>query len=452
MIAWLSLPVFQACSYVESGTPVSGVSVTVEESAGGSVVITPHGDGVVMYEFAYGPDMTMEDFLSPDVKRTAVYGKEPYEIDLAGLAYGSYYGFYAVAYDGNGIAGAVSSLVLPLFEDDFTLEKTWVTESTAGFVIYCSGNYSSIRYYVGTPEERDAFLSGAIEGTVVVEPIEYAGVNCFGLVSNTEYVLYAQGEDRSGAVFNRELPFVTSENGSSCGSAVYEVLESDAYRTLFRVTPGGSTEKVAAFAMRESDAYTNDLVMYGQANGRGNLVSVFEGWLSIGFNFEVADGVLEFDTVNPLMQCEVNTELYMVTMDASGNILGIYKHDLVTAPVDDMAGKAVVEIKVTDVTSVGATYTYVPNMETMGFFYDTIDADWFDEFRKTSEYDEYYLHNRLFSQGSWFAYGNGETVFTEMGGEPGKRYYAAACPLNVNGPLNGGWGEMTLVEYRTSME
>lgn len=451
-VAGLAFSVFQACSESDFTASVSGASVTVTESDGGIVVITPQGD-VSRYEYAYGMDMGIDDFLSlPEAERTSVEGDGVTEIDLSLLPPGGYYGFYAVAYDTEGTAGAVSSLTIPLFEEDFKVEMTWVTESTAGFVIYCSGNYASIRYYVGTAGDRDAFLSGEIEGTLVEEPVEYAGVNCFDLEGGTEYVLYAQAVDRSGAEEFKELPFTTCENAGSCSSAEYEMLESDAYRTLFRVTPGGNTVKVAAFAMSESEAYTNNLVMYGPANGRGHLVSVFNNWLSIGFNFETASGVLEFETFDPSLECNVKTVMYIATMDASGNIRGIYRHDLVTSPVDGNAGTAKVSINVSDITSSGATYTYTPNQETMGFFYDTIDADWFDEFRKTPEYNEYYLHNRLFTQGYYWAYGQDEVVYTETTGTPGKRYYAAVCPLNVNGPLNGGWGEMTLVEYTTSVE
>lgn len=39
-------------------------------------------------------------------------------------------------------------------------------------------------------------------------------------------------------------------------------------------------------------------------------------------------------------------------------------------------------------------------------------------------------------------------TYTETEGEPGKRYYAAGCPMNCNGIL--GWGDLVLEEYTTS--
>ena len=41
-------------------------------------------------------------------------------------------------------------------------------------------------------------------------------------------------------------------------------------------------------------------------------------------------------------------------------------------------------------------------------------------------------------------------TFAETIGQPGTRYYAAACPMNANGI--DGWGETVLVEYTTLAE
>lgn len=445
-----TLLLFQACEVEEAVVPVSKAEITVTEE-NGTVTIAPGGEAV-SYEYAFGPEMTIEDFISGESERISVEGSTVSEIDLSELSDGFYYSFFAVAYDGNGNASSVSSLSVPLFDDGVSLETTWLTATTAGFVVNIPSFYYSLRYYVGTDSEREAFYSGEVAGSKVDEPIQYAGVNCFELKPGTEYVLFVEAIDRSGFVVKKELPFTTEKDDESTFAVDYKLVSSDAYRTLYQVSPVGKTEKVAAFALSKLSSSTDNLVMYGPANGRGHLVNVFNGWLDIDFNFKTAAGVLDYETLDPDMNCNVEVELYLLAMDASDNIMGIYRYDLLTAEVDENAGTAEVSVEVSDITSAGATYTYTPNSETMAFMYDTIEADWFDEFSQSSEYDEYYLHNRLYTQGYYFAYGQDEVSYTESQGAPGTRYYAAACPLNVNGPKNNGWGKLSLKEYTTEVE
>lgn len=440
----------QACEVEEAVVPVSKAEITVTED-NGTVTIAPGGE-TVSYEYAFGSEMTIEDFLSADSEKVSVKDDSVTEIDMSELSEGFYYSFYAVAYDANGNASAVSSLTVPVFDDGVALRTSWLTATTAGFVIDIPSFYYSLRYHVGVDSDREAFYSGEIAGSKVDEPIQYAGVNCFDLKPGSEYVLFVEAIDRSGLVLKKELQFTTESDDESTFSVDYTVVSSDAYRTLYKVSPAGKTEKVAAFALDKLSSSTDNLVMYGPANGRGHLVNVFNGWLDIDFNFKTAAGVLDYETLDPDMNCNVEVELYLLAMDASDNIKGIYKYDLLTAEVDENAGAAEVTVEVSDVTSVGATYTYTPNSETMAFMYDTIEADWFDEFSQTSEYDEFYLHNRLFTQGYYFAYGQDVVTYTEGQGTPGTRYYAAACPLNVNGPGNGGWGKLSLKEYTTEVE
>lgn len=445
-----TLLLFQACEVEEAAVPVSKAEITVAEE-NGTVTIAPGGDAV-SYEYAFGPEMTMEDFISGESERISVQGSTVSEIDLSELSEGFYYSFFAVAYDAKGNASAVSSLSVPVFDDGVSLETSWITATTAGFVVNIPSFYYSLRYHVGADSDREAFYSGEIAGSKVDEPIQYAGVNCFELKPGTDYVLFVEAIDRSGFVVKKELQFTTEADDESTFAVDYKVVASDAYMTQYQVSPVGKTEKVGAFALSKLSSSTDNLVMYGPANGRGHLVNVFKGWLDIDFNFKTAAGVLDYATQDPEMNCNVEVELYLLAMDASDNIKGIYKYDLLTAEVDENAGAAEVSVEVSDVTSVGATYTYTPNSETMAFMYDTIEADWFDEFSQSSEYDEYYLHNRLFAQGYYFAYGQDVVSYTEEQGTPGTRYYAAACPLNVNGPKNNGWGKLSLKEYTTDAE
>lgn len=443
----VSAAAFCSCSKTGPETHLSDVSVSITV-VDGTVIVAPSSDAV-SYEYSYGPGMTLEDFLDDTSERISENGNGASEIDLSSVPQGTSCSFYAVAYDAAGTAGAVASLTVPLSGDGFSLECTWITESTAGLLVRCSGQYAGVRYYVGQDKDRSEFEAGRIEGTMVDNIIEYAGVNLFDLEPGTEYILFAEAYDRSGAASFKELSFTTAPGREDCFSADYEMVESDAYRTLYRVVPGANTKKVAAFVLDKSASSTDNLVMYGPANGRGHLVSVFEGWMSIDFNFHTAEGVLEFITEDPGFKCNVDSEIYIVTMDGDGSIKGIYRHDFVAAPVNPDAGAATAEISVGDITSCGATYTYVPGPETMGIMYDTIDADWFDAFKETTDYSEYYMHNRLLNQGYYFAYGKAETVYTEEAGTPGTRYYAAACPMNVNGPHNDGWGALVLEPYVT---
>lgn len=150
-------------------------------------------------------------------------------------------------------------------------------------------------------------------------------------------------------------------------------------------------------------------------------------------------------------------EIYAIAYDKDFNLSGVYNFDFSTPSYNAEAGEAHVSIDVSDVTSTGAMYTITKGENMFAVMYDTLEAEWFDMIVDDPSYHEFYIHEILLGNAMYFAYGpdmaDGKVVFEEKTGTPLTRYYAAACPMNENGPVrDNGWGKLVIEEYTTSVE
>lgn len=436
----------------EKPLPIGGIStVSIEKVGcssenGFSVMFVPSEDASG-FRYAVGEESDYGDFLSGAMNSTTVEGDSPLQVDFTGLVQGHIYTVYATAVDMNGVEGDVASLKVLTSPDDFSVSAQYVTDCSAAFSVSLSSAYYGFRYHFGTDADRSGFYDGTIKGEMKTETDTYT-YNYYGLAPDTDYIFYVQPVDRSGIPAEIMEKHIATLAEGDCPSAALEY-ENDIYRGEYRLLPGPGCSKMTAIIC-EQGGY--DDIIFGDSHWAGDIFSMMQNWesssagsVAVSQNGEPL--VLDLDT--PQLRCGNVIEIYAMLYDNEGNNCGVFQYSASTPSYDENLPEACVTVTVSDITQYGATYTYECDSNTFGLMYDTVDADWYDDFKKNDpEYHEYYIHDKLFSNGRYWSYGNGQVVYTEKYGMPSKRYYAVGCPMNANGP-EGGWGDMAVQEYTT---
>lgn len=407
-------------------------------------------ENTIRYEYIVSNKECMNGFVSGSLENTVVVNDmTELLISLEDLDRGTVYYVYVRGYDNKGIPGAVSTEILDFSIEPMDVELSYLTESTAGVVVKCSSFYQTVRYYLGKEKDREAFINDRVASEYSSDIIEKFGVNWFDLEPNTDYVFYAVGYDRKNMPTGiYELPFTTSASSDDIAFAEFKILSLDFYKGTYEVVPNANCNTIVA-AIIEKGVY--DPVLFGKAAGRGDIKAIMTGWWLSGMMAVSSTGgnVLEYELKTKAMALDQELEAYIMVCDKDNNPTGIYHYDFSTPSYNPKAGLAEVEIDVSGINSRGAVYTYKPNENTVAYFYDTIDAEWLEDKMENGEYNDTFLHETLKSQGFYLGYGNSNLEFIEDKGSPDTRYYAAACPMNENGPK--GWGPVSLFEYRTTL-
>lgn len=403
------------------------------------------------YEYALGTESDYSAFEYGEMAGIAVVeGNQSSEIVFEGLEPNTAYTVFARAYTGD-VAGGVATLKVKTADNKFRVEMQYVHENSVGFLVTMTSNYSSCRYYLGTAEDKEKFLNNEIEGETMTNVVGSRGVNYFDL-EKKDYVFYAIGYDRTNnATGLYEFPVVLKEKGS-CPSATFEVLGMDAFRGKYKVTPNELCGKVTC-VIGEVDQFVS--ISEGNTGFKGNLLRWITSWETVpdnGNSFTAINDVLSFTYDDTKFGMGTDMEVFILTYDKDYEPAGIQRIAFKKNDVDPDAKPATAEIVVSDITSTGATYTITPGEHTMGMMYNTLDAVWFDSVRETSEYYDTYVHEMFMNMGMYWSYcadNNGQpVVYVEQTGFPDSRFYAAVCPMNVNGVK--GWGDLVLKEYTTA--
>lgn len=233
-------------------------------------------------------------------------------------------------------------------------------------------------------------------------------------------------------------------------------MSQDIYRSKFELVPNEKCGKISAVVNFKGYFDAN---IYGPESWMGDHITTLSNWETLGtmygYNGCFAIGeplVFSFDDVQFVNTAQI--EIIALFWDKDMNPTGVQRFVVDKNFDNPDAPEATVSVSVGDITTVGATYTYTPDNNTIGFLYDTLDADWYDDFKETPEWTEFYIHELLLSNGMYWCYcpdmKSDVVTFTENTGEAGKRYYAAACPMNENGTK--GWGPLALTDYVTNAE
>lgn len=402
------------------------------------------------YEYAIGTEGDYEAFVNGTFTDCVmVEGNEKTVVEFSDLDSQKEYTVFARAFNGK-MAGGIAVLKVRTDDNDFSAEVVFVHQNSLSIRVNMTSNYSYFRYYLGTSQDRDAFLEGKI-GELVNGVYDYTCVNFFDLASeNKEYIFYVIGYDRMDMPTKLyEIPVTLKED---VASAEFKIEHLDLYRGTYRIVPNDKCSKITC-VFGAKDEY--DGISGNPTGFKNDLVRWIISWEGIpdvvnSFSAKGEDLVFSFDDAS-FSRGEM--EAYFLMYDENFEPAGVKRIIFSKPEVDPDAPEAKVDIKVLDITEKGATYIYTPDENTLGFMYDTVEADWFDDFSQTSEYHSTYLHERMFQAGKYWAYSgdlddNMQREFKEETGESNTRYYAAACPMNINGP-GEGWCELNMVEYTT---
>lgn len=359
------------------------------------------------------------------------------------------YTIFARAYTAANQVGPVASYVLRTNGQGYTITKTFVTDHSAGFSITCSSDYYRFRYALGTAADREAFEKGTMESQEMKERIS-AGTYYFDLKADTEYIFFAKGYDRNGkTTVVIETPVTTYKESvgddAVCPGVTMTVKDINIIEGTIVFTPNKLCGSVAILI---SEKGANDEIINNEMTWGGDLFGMISGWYMDVPEMLTAygDGVVEAKIQLPNLATNLELEAFVLTLDQDDKPFGVSYFEFQTPAEDPDAGTAVVTLTVTDITSTGATYTIKGNEHTLAYMYDTIEAAFWDDFILTPDY-----HKDIFGyMATMIQTSNAECVYTEKYGNPGTRYYAAAIPMNANGPVvDLGWGETIMVEYTT---
>ena len=457
---------FMGCSE-ETIDPGITASVKIEvvgtpDSNSVKILFTPD-ERTATFDYAIGSEMDYALFESGIMEGvTTVEGNEPCEVEFTGLKSTTIYSIYAKAYTKNGQSAGTNIYKVSTRDTRFTAEMAYVSDISAGFHMNFSSNgeYSSCRYYLGKAGEGDLFLAGEGEyyGESASDVVDYISMDYFDLEPETEYVFYAVGIDRAGVNSELfEIPFTTYAS-DACPNVTVET-DIDLFQGTYTITPNDKVGKIIA-GVQLYGVY--EQVLSGNFNN--DMVHLLETWLPSNINNTVSSENGQPLTMS-LTTYELNPEdlidFYIAIYDKDGNIAGLKKIFCETHAFDEtLALPDKIDIKVENITTAGAVYTFTPGENVWAYFYDTVDADWYDELKETSDWNEYYLANEFYTNHveywlvtkSNFQYGNDPVTWAETTGQANYRYYASAVSMNENGPVEGGWGETVMYEYTTLAE
>lgn len=418
------------------------------------IIFTPSGN-TVSFCYAIGGDSDeLEQFQQGAMASyTVVDGAEQTEVEFTDLEDGIYT-VYAMAYDESEKPGRVNILKVYMPDGLFQVESQYVTHESAGFQIACPGKYFYYRYAFGKPEDREAFENETLESikTTTEEP-DYC-YNYFDLEPDTDYSFFVEAYDRGG--FSNgviETKIHTYKEGE-CPAVTFKEVSKDALRGVYELVPNELCGMIGAGLMDEGQY--DDVIYHGF---NGNLLKMIDGWKDVaatGYvpSYKAVGETLVMEEYTVEMLLDLKREIYTTVYDKDFNVTGVQRFRFTGHTFVENAPEANITITISNITSKGATYLFEKNENVMGMIFETIDGAWYDEALET-ETGEYWLHERLFTGNSageergYLVYGNDNSTFIETKATPNTKYYAAACPMNVNGPREGGWGPLAIEEYTT---
>lgn len=358
------------------------------------------------------------------------------------------YTVFAKAYDETGKTGKISTLKIFLPDGIFAVEKQYATHQSIGFTIKAPQNYYRYKFMFGENLDREAF-ENETSGEIIYKEEELERTyNYFDLKPETEYTILAQGYDRNenpGEII--ECKIKTCKEGE-CPSVEFSIESLDIYRGVYKLVPNELCGMIGVGFMPEG--MYDDVITYGF---NGNILQMIDGWKDITSglvpSYKAVGETLTIEKITPDMPLGEKREMYVNVYDKDLAPAGVLHLTMSSPELNPEAGEATADVTVDKITAKGATYHFTKGENVLGIMYETIEADWFDEFMETEEYYEFYMHDRLFKQGYYWSYGKEEVTFTEEAGSPNFRYYACVCPMNENGPRAEGWGKMVTKEYTT---
>lgn len=445
------------CSFtgcVENDEPTlefGKAQVSIEQSgqstaSGFTVVFTP-SDNAVSFYYAIGLPGDTDRFENGELDSVSVEGNAPETVVFDSLEPDTEYAVFAKAIDDNGIAGSTAMSLVSTADGSFNIVAQYIGNDNAGVIFnYSSSVYTSLEYYLGEPDDYDAFVNGELEtGTFETSLSGSTVLNYLsGLEPSHTYVMYCKGCGLMGETDVRTLEFTTSATGENAD--VTFDYTNDVYKGTYTLTANDNCAYMDVLYSRKGQ-YLNE---------SSDIVGSMATWSSIGFEAErISEKVNEREEVTTSLDCGAGREVWVVCYDENDQAQAVRHFEYSTPDYDENAPSSTVTVEVSDITSTGATYTYTPDENTVVFLYETIDGEWYDrQIENNPNFDLWAYMEMNYSFPNIMVYAkeleNGTFTWTESSGEPGHKYYAAAFPFNKNG--DQGRQEIVLIPYTTTTE
>lgn len=399
-------------------------------------------------------DGTLESIVQMD-------GNEAQEIKFENLEPTTIYNIYARAYTNQGVSSGVNAIKVTTDDARLNIRISYLTDNSAGFLADFPQDIYSCRYYLGTAEDKERFINGEIEGSYVYTA---SGINYFDLEPTTDYILYAVGTDRGGAETSLiEVP-ASTYSADECPNITLQT-DINIYEGNYTATPNDLCGKII-LTVGETAAVDIQEILSSGFND--DIVEMLVLWGEAGTHSVIAENGTPavMDVTTYTLENSNPIEVYVVIYDKNNTVTGVKHFSYATPDLDSsLPSPNDITIDIANPTAAGAIYTFNADETVFGYFYESVEADWYDAIVDNGSdeagtvWTEYYLpnifyQNYLANQSTgYLRMGNGEYTWAETAiVQQNTRYYAAAIPFNENGPREGGWGNLTLEEFWTLSE
>lgn len=410
-------------------------------------------EDVTVFRYAISEDTDVALFSSGEMEGIVeVEGNGAVEVSFDGLEPDTYYTVYASGCDSDGRQGRTYTLGVLTGDSEFGVNVSHMTHSSVGFDVYFTGDYSRIEYFFGVPGDSAAFRAGLTDSDVLEDiAVQDYTLNFFNLEPSSEHVLFLKGYDRAGSAEYRECHVVLGAEGE-VPAVNFEIVALDTYRGVYRLV---GNEKVGCIMAMISEEGFNDVLINGPLTWGGDIVGLVSASADLDYpgSGKSTSGELQLVYETYTLQTGLPLEMYVVVTDKDMTPVGVQHFTFATPDLDPALNIGGVSVSVENVTSDYAECVYLSQEGTMGFFYEVLDADWYDSYAGMDpSWNNESLCGLLSSNGFWVYVDDMQSdrlVYKPEGLESGKRYYAAAAPLSRNG-LSGGWLTAVTEEFVTS--
>ncbi len=494
-IAIASVGVFAGCNELPDINITDGdPTVAVEQDGDATrnsfaVKFTPNED-IFSWEYVCTLDGEREDFVNGSMEGIVnVDNSEEATIRFTGKDPQKTYTVYARGFDEEGNAGPVAQLLvrtMPNWAESTDLEatKVYTTNNSIGFLLTGTLHFYKFQYALGSAADREAFENGTMQGIKECPEMTEYTANFFDLQPDTDYVFYYRAYDRANTPTEAySIEVKTNANGAG-PEVAFAVKSIDVYKGEFTFQ-ANSHCPMYVYAVSPVGG-TFDLALDTPFAAHGNVGEVLDNFMLSGLAFRV-NGQDEQNFVNytppmddpsgvlatyypPALLAGVEFYAYVGMYDINGNYVGSQRYRYSTPEYDESLTPAIVTATATNLTQIGATLKFTAGAGTLGFLFDTIDADTYDEAVATGKwkwndgteevYTENFLRDMFFSrpdvgQGYYWRYckDSAPADFVDQSMAPGTRFYIAVCPMNANGVSDPNWGQLWVsAAYTTPSE
>lgn len=429
------------------------VDVRISEFGSNSVtaVLTPN-ESTSKFMFAIGNASELDSFKAGELDGTeSREGNAQETHTFTGLEDGVTYTVFAAGYDEGGKLQAVQTILVtttPVADSGIKINTQYAAAYVAACEVIASFDVAGYEWalYEGSVSEENR-----IDGAAVSEHYRYV-YTFFDLSPETDYVFTVESTLRNRDVLQETVNFSTKKADEVPG-VIFSIEYSDAYYGEFSVLPANGL--TGAVATLHQDEGVVDYLIYDYSTGQGDLAGKIMEWAKIQNPFVVThysqQGGHTIVTTDPYLNVGVSREIYAVSCDLDGNIANVQKFSFINAEYDPTAGLAEVGIEVLNIQSNSVEYKYTMNSHTSGFFFQTFEAQAFeDEYLPYATDYPTYIHEVMSYYGTDYMKHpkvNSTMSWTDTTVEPGGEYYAVVAPFNANGA--SGWGKLSYTKFTT---